>query len=83
MANWLACPTVPVSSIALIAFLSMQVGVNPRAVLAFVLLGGFVRPRPVAFPIPPQSREGVRESGRRLGCGERLSEFVEGQFESP
>jgi hypothetical protein len=36
---------------------------NPRAILAFVLLGKLVRSRPIAFAIPPESGEGKRESG--------------------
>ena len=48
----------------------MQVGVHPRTLDAFVLLSGFVRSRPIALGIPPESGEGVRESGWRLGRGE-------------
>ena len=40
----------------------MQVGVNPRTLDAFVLLGGFVRSFPIALGIPPQSGKGMRES---------------------
>ena len=39
---------------------------NPRSLDAFVLLSGFVRPRPIALGIPPQPGECVRESGWRL-----------------
>jgi hypothetical protein len=74
-ANGLACATVPVGGIALIAFLTVQVSVNPRAI-AFVLLGRFVCSRPIAFGIPPQPGEGVRESGWRIGCGQRLTKFI-------
>ena len=77
-AHGLARPVVPIGCIALIAFLAMQVGVNPRSLDAFVLLGGLVRPLPVALAIPPQSDEGVGESGWRLGRGERLAKFVQG-----
>jgi hypothetical protein len=79
-ANWLARPTVPVRRVALIAFIAVQVGVNPRTVTTFVLLSGFVRSRPIALGIPPQSREGVRESGWRLGRGEGLAKVVQGHF---
>lgn len=51
---------------------------HPRTVAPFILLRGFVRPRPIALAIPPQSREGVRESGWRLGRGEGLAKFVQG-----
>lgn len=54
----------------MIAFLAMKVGVDPRTIGAFVLLSGFVRSRPIALRVPPQSGEGERESGWRLGGGE-------------
>lgn len=76
-ANWLASPTVPVRCVALIAFLAVQVGVNPRSVDTFILLRGFVRPCPIAFPIRPQSSEREGKSGWRFGRGERLSKFVQ------
>ena len=76
-ANGLTSPSIPVSGIALIAFLAMQVGVNPRSVHAFVLLSRFVRSRPIAFAIPPESGEGETECDWRLGRGQRLVEFVE------
>jgi hypothetical protein len=44
-----------------------RLSVYPRAVFAFVLLGGFVRPRLIALGVPPQPREGERKSGWRLG----------------
>ena len=50
----------------------------PRAIDSFVLLGGFVRSRPIALGIPPQSGEGVRESGWWLGRGKGLAKFVQG-----
>jgi hypothetical protein len=37
----------------MIALFSMEVGMHPRAILAFVLLSGFVRPRPIDLGIPP------------------------------
>src|ERR1700758_1375709 len=70
-ADGLACPVVPIGCVALIALLTVQVSVNPRAVLAFVLLCGFVCPLPIALAIPPQPSKGVRQSGWRLGRGER------------
>jgi hypothetical protein len=42
---------------------------HPRTLGTFVLLGGFVCPRPIALGIPPQPGEGVRESRWRLGRG--------------
>jgi len=69
--------TVPVSGVALIAFLAVQVGVNPRTLDALVLLRGFVRSFPIALAIPPQPGEGKRESGWRFGRFERLAKFVQ------
>jgi hypothetical protein len=77
-AHRLASPAIPVGSVALIAFLAVQVGMHPRTLDAFVLLGGFVRPRPIALGIPPQPGEGVRESGWRLGRVERFAKFIQG-----
>lgn len=77
------CASVPVRSIALIAFFAMQISVNPRSVPSFVLLGGFVRLLPIALSIPPQSGEDECESGWRLVRGERLVKFVQGQLASP
>ena len=54
----------------------MEVGVDPRTILAFVPLRGFVGTPPIGFGIPPQSDEFGRESGRRLGRVEGLAEFV-------
>lgn len=69
-AHRLPRPTVPVRRVALIAFLAVQVGMNPRTFRAFVLLSRFVRPIPVALAVPPQADEGECESRRRLGGGE-------------
>jgi len=69
-ANRLRRPTIPVSSVVLIAFLAMQVGMHPRTIGAFVLLRRFVCSRPIALAVPPQSCEGRCESGWRLGRGE-------------
>jgi len=66
-ANRLACSTVPIRSVALIAFLAMQVGMDPRTLATFVLLGGFVRSRPIALRVPPKTDQGGGESGWRLG----------------
>ena len=54
---------------------------NPRAILAFVLLGRFVCSRPIALGIPPYSREGVRESGWRLG--RLLSDYESAEASTP
>jgi hypothetical protein len=69
-ANGFASAMIPVRRVVLIAFLAVQICVNPRAILAFVLLGGFVRSFPVALGIPPQSGKGECESCWRLGRGE-------------
>jgi hypothetical protein len=46
--NGLACPTIRVSCITLVALLAVEVCVHPRSVLSFVLLSGFVGSRPIA-----------------------------------
>lgn len=51
---------LPARSIALIAFFTMEVGMNPRFIDTFVLLRGLVRPLPIALGVPPQSGEGER-----------------------
>lgn len=78
-AHGFTSPTIPVSGVALVALLAVEIRVNPRSLDAFVLLGGFVRSRPISLGIPPQPGEGVRESGRRLGRGERLAKFIQGR----
>ena len=50
---------------------------DPRSLLAFVLLSGFVRPLPIALGVPPQSSESGRESGRWLVRGKGFAEFVQ------
>jgi len=77
-AHRLASPAIPVRCVAPIALLAMQIGMHPRTLDPFVLLSGFVRSLPVLLAIPPQSGERVRESGWRLGRGERLAKFVQG-----
>jgi hypothetical protein len=52
-ASRLSRPTIPISGVALIAFLAMQVGVHPRTLGAFVLLSRFVGLFPITFGIPP------------------------------
>jgi hypothetical protein len=42
-------PAIPVGSVALIAFLAVEIRVNPRSLDAFVLLRGVVRLFPVAL----------------------------------
>ena len=69
---------LPVGCVALIAFLAVEIRVNPRSLDAFVLLRGVVCSRPIALCIPPQSGDRVRESGWRVGRGERLAKFVQG-----
>jgi hypothetical protein len=62
-ANGLACPTVPILCVVLIAFFPMQVGVYPRSITAFVLLSGLMRSLPITFGIPPKTDEREGESG--------------------
>jgi len=76
-------PAIPVLRIALITFLAMQVGVNPRPFDALVPLGGLVCPPPIALAIPPQTSERVRESVWQFGRYERLAKVVYGHSEIP
>ncbi len=46
---------------------SISAKLHPRTIVSFVLLSAFVSQRPIALGIPPQSGEGVRESGWRRG----------------
>src|SRR6266852_1675782 len=77
-ANSFPRSTIPVSCVALIAFFAMEVGVNPRPVLSFVLLSRFVGSRPIALGMPPESSEGESEFRRRFGLRERLTKIVQG-----
>ena len=62
---------VPVGCIGNIAFLAVQIGVNPcRCRIRFIGLHTLVRPFPVALSIPPSAwRAKLRFGG--VGCGER------------
>jgi hypothetical protein len=51
---------------------------HPRPLDALVSLSGLGRTRPIALGIPPQPGERVRESGWRLGRGERSAKFIQG-----
>src|SRR5262249_3784473 len=62
----LAGTSVPIRGIVLIAFLAMQVGVNPCAFPSPIFLSGFMGSLPIVLGIPPQAGERERESGRRL-----------------
>ena len=58
-AHGFTSPTTPVSGGALVAILAVDIRVNPRFLDALVLLGGFVRSRPISLGIPPQPGEGM------------------------
>jgi len=51
-------------------FIPASSGIVASRLTVFVLLSGFVRSRPIALAIPPQSVEGEGHSGWRLGRGE-------------
>ena len=55
---------------------------HPRTLASFILLSGFVRSRPIAFGVKPQSGKRLRESGWRLSRGEGLAKFVQGHSEN-
>jgi hypothetical protein len=75
-ANRLSRPTIPVRCVALIAFLAMQVGVNPTTIGSFVLLGRLVGTFPNAFAVPPYAEERRCEPCWWFGCGEGLVKIV-------
>lgn len=52
-ADRLASTSVPIRGVLLIAFLAVQVGVNPCTFPSRVFLGGFMRALPIALGIPP------------------------------
>src|ERR1700688_5040971 len=68
-AHRLLCAAVPVGGVPGVAFLSMQIGVDPVARAAFVGLRGVVRAIPVALGVQPEGAKGVAECRRRLGGG--------------
>src|SRR6266498_4573621 len=68
--------TVPIGGIGRIAFLAMQIGVDPRSRLTFILLGRFMRLGPVALGVPPQARKGKAQVGRRRICAQRISKLL-------
>jgi len=70
--------TIPIDCVALIAFLAMQIGMDPRTLRAFIVLGRFMRLFPIALGVPPQAEECMCEFRRRFGCGERLAKIVHG-----
>ena len=51
--------------IPLVAFLAMQIGVDGRAILPFILLRTGVRAVPVPLRVPPQSLQGEADAVRR------------------
>ena len=53
----LVSPLVPVPSVGSISFFAVQVGMNPGARRALVLLCRLMRLLPIAFGIPPQPSE--------------------------
>ena len=54
-AESLSSPSIPIASVAVIAFFAVQISVHPRAIAPFVILGVRVGALPVAFRIPPES----------------------------
>lgn len=42
---------------------AQRLGMHPRTLDAFAMLRGLVRPSPIALGVPPQSGEGVHQSG--------------------
>ena len=59
-----ARPRIPVTGIRLVAFLAMQVGVNPGSVAIPRGLRLFMGRVPIARPVLPECLEGRAEPGR-------------------
>jgi hypothetical protein len=68
---------VPIRGIGRISFLSVKIRVYPGARLIFVLLRGFVSPRPVAFGIPPQSSKRIAQPCGRFISKQGLAELLQ------
>src|SRR5581483_9497335 len=68
---------VPVICIRLVAFLAVQVRMDPRSRRTFVLLRGFMSLVPVAFGIPPESRQGGAQSVGRCVLPQGLAKLIE------
>lgn len=56
---------VPVGGIGAVAFLAVQVGVDPGAGTVFNILRYIMCPVPVAFTVPPHGLQGSGKSLRR------------------
>ena len=57
---------VPIPGVFCVAFLAMEVGVNPRAVFTILFLGQTVRDLPVTARIMPKCSQRYTDVGRRL-----------------
>ena len=69
---------IPVGGIGGVAFLAMQVGVDPRGAGTFVLLRRFVGGLPIALRVPPQRRERMIQCPWRTIALQRFAEVIEG-----
>ena len=59
LADWLSRSAVPIGGVGVISSFAVEVGMNPGAIAAFVLLGGLMGAGPVAFGVPPEAGEGL------------------------
>src|SRR5271166_5172709 len=73
-ADRLAGATVPIGGVAGVAFLAMQIGVDPIALPALVSLCGFVRAVPIAARVKPQRAQSRAQIRRRRSEAERGAE---------
>jgi hypothetical protein len=59
----------------MIAFFAMQVGAHPTPLWPLILLRRFVRLRPIALGVPPQSSEGEERHCEPQGGLSAVSDF--------
>jgi hypothetical protein len=63
-------PAIPVGGVGGVAFLAVEIGMDPCAVPAGDVLGDLVSGVPVATAVVPESEERGRETGGRIGQSE-------------
>lgn len=71
----LSCTPVPVSSIPLVSFLPMKIGMYPVSFLGPYILGDIVRALPIAPGLIPHRQQMLTEPRRRRFVIKRLSEI--------
>ena len=62
--------TIPILRVMLIAFLAMEVGMNPGTCRPLILLSRLMGANPIALGIPPEAGQGWRKFCGRLRFGQ-------------